>query len=89
MGTQRILILCGGTIGMLALMLFRRKKYPQVQLWKYPLISVFLTIAGVIGAMLMFYIETGKIGGTSLFGSIFLFLFLLCPFYFFEFLSAH
>lgn len=50
MGTQRILIVCGGPIGMLILMLLRRKSIPQVQLWKMPVISVLLTIAGVSGA---------------------------------------
>lgn len=79
MGTQRILILCVGTIGMLVLMLLRRKNFPQIQLWKYPVISVLLTIAGVIGAMLMFYIETGEFGSTSLFGSIFFIPILLLP----------
>lgn len=79
MGTQRILILCGGTAGMLLLMLLRRKTFPRIQLWKYPIISILLTIAGVIGAMLMYYIETGKFGGTSLFGSIFFIPVLLLP----------
>lgn len=79
MGTQRILILCGGTVGMLMLMLLRRNFYPQVQLWKYPIISILLTLAGVFGAMLMYYIETGKFGGTSLFGSIFFIPLLLLP----------
>ena len=79
MGTQRILILCGGTIGMLILMLLRRKIYPQIQLWKYPIISILLTIAGVIGAMLMYYIETGEFSGTSLFGSIFFIPIILLP----------
>ena len=79
MGTQRILILCAGTIGMLILMLLRRKYFPQIQLWKYPLISILLTMAGVAGAMLMFYIETGSFGGTSLFGSIFFIPLFLLP----------
>jgi len=79
MGTQRILILCGGTIGMLILMLLRRKTFPQIQLWKFPVISVLLTVAGVIGAMLMHYIENGEFGGTSLFGSIFFIPILFLP----------
>ena len=79
MGTQRILIVCGGAVGMLILMLLRRKAFPQIQFWKFPVISILLTIAGVIGAMLMSYIETGKFGGTSLFGSIFFIPILLLP----------
>lgn len=79
MGTQRIIILCIGTVSMLILMLLRRKYYPQVQIWKYPIISILLTIAGIIGAMFMYYIEAGKFGGTSLFGSIFFIPILLLP----------
>lgn len=79
MGTQRLLIICGGTVGMLILMLLRRKSFPQVQIWKMPIISILLTLAGVAGAMLMFYIESGKFGGTSFFGAIFFIPILLLP----------
>ena len=79
MGTQRILIVCGGTIGMLILMLLRRKAFPQIRIWKFPIISILLTLAGVSGAMLMFYIESGKFGGTSFFGAILFIPLLLLP----------
>lgn len=79
MGTQRILIICGGTVGMLILMLLRRKNFPQIQSWKMPIISILLTLAGVAGAMLMYYIESGKFGGTSFFGAIFFIPILLLP----------
>lgn len=79
MGTQRILIVCIGTIGMFILMLLRRKTFPHIQIWKFPIISILLTIAGVAGAMLMYYIEQGQFGGTSLFGSIFFIPILLFP----------
>ena len=70
MGTQRILIISGGTVAMLILMLLRRKTFPQVQIWKYPVISILLTCAGVAGAMLMYFLESGQFGGTSFFGAI-------------------
>ena len=57
-------------MGMLILMLLSRKKYPHIRLWMYPVISLLLTVAGVAGTMLMFYIETGRFGGTSFFGAI-------------------
>ena len=79
MSTTRILILCAGTIGMFIQMLLRRKRFPLVALWKLPVISIFLTLAGVAGAMLMYFIETGSFGGTSLFGSIFFIPILLLP----------
>ena len=70
MGTQRVLIIGGGAVAMLILMLLRRKTFPQVQIWKYPLISILLTFAGVAGAMLMHFVESGHFGGTSFFGAI-------------------
>jgi len=79
MGTQRIMIICGGTVGMLLLMLLRRNAFPQVQIWKLPIISILLTLAGVAGAMLMFYIESGSFGGTSFFGAILFIPILLLP----------
>ena len=79
MDKTRILILCAGTLGMFIQMLLRRKHFPQVALWKLPVISVFLTLAGVAGAMLMHFIENGSFGGTSLFGSIFFIPIFLLP----------
>lgn len=79
MGTQRILIIGGGTVAMLILMLLRRKTYPQVSTWKIPLISILLTFAGVAGAMLMFFVESGHFGGTSFFGAILFVPVLLLP----------
>ena len=79
MGMQRILIICGGTVGMLIQMLLRHKTFPQIRIWKLPIISLLLTLAGVAGAMLMFYIESGKFGGTSFFGAILFIPVLLLP----------
>ena len=79
MSTQRILIVCAGTVGMLLLMLLRRKFFPQIRIWKFPIISILLTIAGVAGAMLMFFIESGSFGGTSFFGAILFIPVLLLP----------
>ena len=70
MGIQRIIILGFGAVGMLLLMLLRRNKYPHIPLWKYPVISLVLTICGVAGAMLMHRIESGSFNGTSFFGAI-------------------
>lgn len=70
MGKQRIMIILAGTVAMFILMLLRKKRYQDVKAWKMALISIWLTISGVIGAMLMFFIETGEFGGTSFFGAI-------------------
>ena len=79
MGIQRMLIIGFGTVGMLFLLLIRRKAFPSVQVWKLPIISVMLTIAGVAGAMLMFFIESGHFGGTSFFGAILFIPILMLP----------
>ena len=70
MGTERILVICTGSFAMLVLMLLRRKAFPTVALWKIPVLSILLTITGVLGTMIMFFIETGKFGGTSFFGAV-------------------
>lgn len=70
METERILIISAGSIAMLISMLLRRKTYPEISIWKIPLISILLTLFGVLGAMLMFYVENGRFGGTSFFGAI-------------------
>lgn len=70
MSPQRIMVILCGTVAMLILMLLRRKRYPDIAAWKYPIISLLLTVAGVVGTLLMFYIETGRFGGTSFFGAI-------------------
>lgn len=79
MDARRIMVILVGTFGMLLLMLLSRKKYPHVRLWKYPVISLLLTVAGVAGTMLMFYVETGRFGGTSFFGAILLVPLLMLP----------
>lgn len=70
MNAQRMVVLGGGTVAMLILMLLRRKSFPNIQIWKFPVLSILLTCAGVAGTMLMYYIETGHFGGTSFFGAI-------------------
>jgi len=70
MGIQRIIIILEGTLAMFVLMLLRRKSYPQIKNWQFGVVSILLTISGVIGAMLMHFIESGTFSGTSFFGAI-------------------
>ena len=70
MELSRFAIIILGTVGMLALMALRCIKTPQIKFWKIVIISFMLTIAGVAGAMLMFWFENGFFGGTSFFGAI-------------------
>ena len=51
-------------------MLLRKKDFPQVAIWKMAVLTVWLTITGVLGTMILAYIEMGKFGGTSFYGAV-------------------
>lgn len=63
---------------MLILSVFRRKQY-SLPLWKSIVIPFLLTIFGVTGTMILFFIETGRFGGISFYGSVLLIPVLLIP----------
>ena len=79
MGIERILVICAGAFAMLILMFLRRKAFPTVAMWKIPMLCILLTITGVLGTMIMFYIETGEIGGTSFYGAVLFIPILMIP----------
>ena len=79
MSLQRIAVICCGMFAMMILMLLQQKKYPSVQKWKMVILSVLLTITGVLGTMIMYFIETGRFGGTSFFGAVLLVPILMLP----------
>lgn len=60
-----------GTLAMMVLSLIRHKGY-VIPLWKSLLFSVMLTISGVSGTLILAYIETGRWGGVSFYGSVLL-----------------
>lgn len=72
------LMLLVGSIGMLVLLLFRRKIF-SLSIFQSVLITVFLTVAGVLGAKILFILENIKetlengisLSGVSFFGSVF------------------
>lgn len=68
-GIQDYLLL--GLFCMLGVGLLRRKQY-KMYVWQVVVSMIFLLIVGVLGTLLLFYIENGKWGGTSFYGSIFL-----------------
>lgn len=70
MSLKRIGIIAIGMLAMMILMILRRKKYPNVPIWKMIVLGFLLTVAGVAGTMIMFFIENGSFGGTSFFGAI-------------------
>jgi len=79
MGAERILMIGLGAAAMLVLTLARRKQFPEVALWKIPVLMVMLTVAGVLGTMILFFFESGRIGGTSFYGAVLLVPILMLP----------
>jgi prolipoprotein diacylglyceryltransferase len=61
-----------GAVAMFLSMLLRKKHFPQVAIWKMVLLTLWLTVTGVLGTMILAYIEMGEFGGTSFYGAVFL-----------------
>lgn len=79
MNPMRIAILGTGALVMSAVIFLGRKQYPGIKTWKLPILCAYLTVAGVAGTLLMFYIENGYFKGTSFFGAILLVPLLMLP----------
>ena len=75
----RMAIIGLGAVAMFLSMLLRKKQFPQVAIWKMVLLTLWLTITGVLGTMILAYIEMGKFGGTSFYGAVFLVPILILP----------
>lgn len=75
----RLAIIGLGSLAMLISMLLRKGHFPQVALWKMILLTVWLTITGVAGTMILAYIEMGTFGGTSFYGAVLLVPILILP----------
>ena len=68
-----------GGVAMWISMLLRKNQFPQVAVWKMALLTVWLTITGVLGTMILAYIELGEFGGTSFYGAVLLVPILILP----------
>lgn len=75
----RLAIIGLGGVAMFFSMLLRKKQFSQVPVWKMALLTVWLTITGVTGTMILAYIELGEFGGTSFYGAVFLVPILILP----------
>ena len=75
----RMAIIGLGAVAMFLSMLLRKKHFPQVAIWKMVLLTLWLTITGVLGTMILAYIELGEFGGTSFYGAVFLVPILILP----------
>ena len=69
--TERFIFIGIGTALMLLLSLLRKKQY-NLPWWKAVAIPFVLTIFGVAGAMILAFIENGRWGGISFYGSVLL-----------------
>ncbi len=79
MSVQSVLFIVFGTLFMMLIaLLFRR--YFALSEKKCVLLSILLTVAGVVGVLLMFFFENGHFGGLSFFGAVFFVPLLLIPF---------
>ena len=69
-----------GTCAMLLPILIMAIWY-KVKIWKGIVVAVVITVAGTIGAYILFYIENHWIGGASFYGAVFIMpiAFLLVP----------
>ena len=65
-----IIALVVGTLAMAAVMLICRKWYSvsRIRIW---ISSALLTVSGLMGVCLMYFIENGKFGGLSFYGGVF------------------
>lgn len=71
MPTDFVISLVVGTLAMAAVMLLPRRWQAGLPVWKTLLSAAVLTVLGVLGAKLMFLIESGFWAGTSFYGAVF------------------
>ena len=79
MQPERMAIIGLGAVAMFVSMLLRKKQFQQVAIWKMTVLTLWLTITGVFGTMVLAYIEMGKFGGTSFYGAVFMVPILILP----------
>lgn len=73
MDTKLLGVLGLGTLAMMGVMIDGHQYYKEITVWKGIVSAIILTIAGVLGAKLMYVIENGgRYGGTSFYGAVFL-----------------
>lgn len=75
----RLTIIGLGALAMCVSMILRKKQFPDVAFWKMIVLNVWLTVTGVLGTMILAYIELGTFGGTSFYGAVFLVPILITP----------
>lgn len=69
MNRRHIFYVLAGIIAFL-LMVIRKKKYPEIQVWKMAVVMVWVTVSGILALKLLYFIENGKFGGDAWFGAV-------------------
>ena len=78
MGKDLLIYLSVGTVLMILLALLRRDIY-RVPVWKSIVSMLFLTVMGVLGTFILYFVENGSWGGQSYFGAVLFTPILLIP----------
>lgn len=52
------------------LMVARKKKYPQIPVWKMAVMMIWVTVTGIVALKLLYLIENGEFGGDAWFGTV-------------------
>lgn len=68
---EQVLFISVGAIAMMAVMLFPRLWQVWLPIWKTLLSAAVLTVLGVLGAKIMFLLESGFWAGASFYGAVF------------------
>lgn len=71
MNAKTIIVLLIGTCAMMIPMFFQSKKH-QIPRWKILPVSFVLTVVGVLGTYIWFFVENFWFGGRSFYGAVFL-----------------
>ena len=69
MDRRQIFYIVAGIIAFF-LMVFRKKKYPEIAVWKMAVMMVWVTLTGILSLKLLYFIENGRFDGDAWFGTV-------------------
>ena len=69
MDRRQVFYIIAGVIAFF-LMLARKRKYPEIQVWKMAVMMVWVTITGILALKLLYFIQNGDFGGDAWFGTV-------------------
>lgn len=69
LGRRQIFYIIAGFIAFF-LLVVRKKKYPEIPVWKMAVMMIWVTITGIIALKLLYFIENGEFAGDAWFGTV-------------------